>query len=289
MDSKFPNPSSSNNFKAHLVPNTVNTAYSAIPWYMGGGNDAELNHQRAHSLLQKATKIAQSSKKSKNVRGSVVGSLKRWHPGCCDNCGEETHQTKDCIELPRKNPAKYTNSVRKTAQSTVIKDSLESYQTKHDRWSNASIQEYTKAVLFGKDFQQSYDAQAPTGGGITMRDCEDMPAYLQEGVLSYDPRTHAVRHDVFKKLEESDSVRKEVLEDTYNRLEAIKKYQMIGHESVLPSSLDTKYSGKIDKNKGLSTTSENDPPLSNTPEEQVGSDALDGDDDEKKKNTEETQ
>ena len=222
-------------YKAHLVPNTVNTTYSAIPWYLGGGNDLSMAHQKSHSALRKAGELAKLSKGS----GKHPSALRRWHPGSCENCGSETHKAKDCIELPRKRSAKYAVG---PAYSTSKAPATKAGGGKKSESVDDEIKKFSEKILSNAHNQQAMGTREKNTSGYTMRDCEDMPVYLQDSVIAFDPRTHAVKHDVFKQVGENQEKRQEALQDAKSRLEALKKYQIIADSGALPSNLDSAYS-----------------------------------------------
>ncbi|KNH08995.1 hypothetical protein XU18_0673 [Perkinsela sp. CCAP 1560/4] len=223
---------------AHLVPNTINTTYSAVPWYLGGGTDASMGHQKAFSALKKSKHLREATHKA---LPNAQSGLKRWHPGCCNNCGADSHKTKDCVELPRKISAKHTgiDASRSAEAEAPMKHPRKLTQT--DQRPSADLEAYAQSVLFNHKFQNNCVPTPTEHSGMTMRQYDDMPAYLRDDVLSYDPRTHAVKHDRFKVLEEGAQEKSNALHDARARIEAIKKFELIGEAGLLPSDLDAVY------------------------------------------------
>ena len=154
-------------YKAHLVPNTVNTTYSAIPWYLGGGNDSSMAHQKSHSSRKRAEELVKLSKRGGKQPSALRGNLQKWHPGSCENCGSEAHKTKDCIELPRKRSAKYAaGSAHSNSKTPAPKVSGGTSGASAD----GEIKALSNKILSNAHNQQAMGAQEKNAPGITMRD-----------------------------------------------------------------------------------------------------------------------
>merc|ERR1712018_906850 len=82
---------------------------SDAPWYLDPKGPT-LSHQRPQEeKQQKFSSIEEWYPKGQ----SVVESAKiptKYRKGACENCGAMTHKKRECLERPRKIPAKYSGS-----------------------------------------------------------------------------------------------------------------------------------------------------------------------------------
>nr|XP_042898753.1 pre-mRNA-splicing factor SLU7 isoform X3 [Parasteatoda tepidariorum] len=101
---------------------------SSAPWYFGA-KTATLKHQRPQPDRRKD--FSQIS--DEYVRGLKGSICVHYRPGACENCGAMTHKKKDCLELPRKVGAKYSQSDF-APDETVLPNLMLDYDGKRDRW-----------------------------------------------------------------------------------------------------------------------------------------------------------
>mmetsp|Transcript_32952 Transcript_32952/g.51517 ORF Transcript_32952/g.51517 Transcript_32952/m.51517 type:complete len:285 (-) Transcript_32952:24-878(-) len=220
--------SETSKLSACLVPNTVTTTYSAVPWYLGGGTDPSMTHQKAFSNRRQ---LSARQKTNQATQMYDETKLRKWHPGCCNNCGVSSHKTKDCIELPRKKTA------MKTGTASSIFNGRNS-QAENQR-GTMEMKALSKRILSNPKYENSYQSAHVKHSKYTLREIDETPAYLQPGVLSFDPRTHAIRKDSFQYLKSDEKLN--AMADTRERLEAIRKFDLIGASAILPSKLDEAY------------------------------------------------
>ncbi|KAJ1978373.1 mRNA splicing protein [Dimargaris cristalligena] len=121
------------------------------PWYADAGNPS-LKHQRVLETF--STKLGQDQK----AVGSEKFGLKNWYArgqtqgpaattfrkGACTNCGAMTHKTKDCLDRPRKQGARWTGKDIKPDE--VIRDVELSFEGKRDRWNGYDPNQHTKVI-----------------------------------------------------------------------------------------------------------------------------------------------
>jgi len=224
------------------IPNNVPTTYSNVPWYLGGGKDESLQHQKA------------PPKPAETLGSGIVKTRIReetkWRPGACDNCGAMTHKTKECIEPPRKIPAKYSNKEIRAGE--VASSTLMSYEAKRDRFASVDSAKlsalvasaHSKKVEVMKGHENlTLSTEAETRE--TMSDLQrvaqgarasfligtEMPVYLKQGCIQYDPKTHSARGSVF--AEESAETR----EQNASRLEFLERSQFAHRQSSSGSAI----------------------------------------------------
>ena len=106
---------------------------SDAPWYLDPKGPT-LSHQRPQEeKQQKFSSIEEWYPKGQ----SVVESAKiptKYRKGACENCGAMTHKKRDCLERPRKIPAKYSGSNFAPDERLLPKLNL-GYDGKRDRWN----------------------------------------------------------------------------------------------------------------------------------------------------------
>ena len=67
-------------------------------------------------------------------KGLSEESITAYRPGACSNCGAISHKAKDCIERPRKMPAKYSGS--NFGRDEIYLEVPLGYQAKRDQFAN---------------------------------------------------------------------------------------------------------------------------------------------------------
>jgi len=107
---------------------------SAAPWYYNTSGPT-LKHQRP----QTAEKEAKIAKLDEWFHRGVDHSKRatKYQKGACENCGATTHKKKECVERPRRVPAKYSGAdiaPDEFIQPVLIQD----FAGKRDRWNGYS-------------------------------------------------------------------------------------------------------------------------------------------------------
>lgn len=99
-----------------------------------------LEHQR----LTKAEDNSLSAQKWYD-RGRKAGpAATKYRKGACENCGAMTHKTKECLNRPRKQGAKWTG--RDIQADEVVQDVKLGWDAKRDRWNGYDASEYRNVV-----------------------------------------------------------------------------------------------------------------------------------------------
>ena len=244
-------PSSINKSKLHAiyVPNTVHTTYASVPWYVGKGTDSSLRH---HKMPEKQKNV-QEGQRNYFLKSNKP---KRWRPGCCSNCGAPGHNSRECVEPPRKIGAKYTDANLQRGQRVQKNEHL-TFETKHDRWTGASVDEVVKPLLSENskyhtnilnkrkiedkiNFSGREDSDSlkqPASASLSLRDCSDLPIYMTDNLVQYDPRTHAAHTSVFSDSIIGDDERVEKVQEMKEKVEAIEQMQLMGRSGAMPSQL----------------------------------------------------
>jgi pre-mRNA-processing factor SLU7 len=108
------------------------------PWYLNQ-NTPSLKHHKIRNETQK-TGIDQWY-----LRGARQGEVNtKFRKGACENCGANTHKTKDCCERPRKVGAKFSN--QDIAADEIIQNLDLDYDAKRDRWNGYDPNMYSEVV-----------------------------------------------------------------------------------------------------------------------------------------------
>lgn len=114
-------------------------AYMAnAPWYLDIGRPT-LMHQR----VQKLDNITLSEKEW-HKRGLAATAATKYRKGACENCGAMTHKTKDCLDRPRKQGAKWTGKNIKPDE--YIQHAEVDFDGKRDRWNGYDPKEHQLVV-----------------------------------------------------------------------------------------------------------------------------------------------
>jgi pre-mRNA-processing factor SLU7 len=129
----------------------------------------------------------------------------------CENCGGSGHKRRDCLERPRKIPAKYTGEVKRVPDAAGSASDQLAFDAKRDRWAGFSTETYDEKVReFEKKVQsnevtvtdQPSDSAKTFGGDMmtvtNLRVREDTAKYLLNLDVNsayYDPKSRAMRDD----------------------------------------------------------------------------------------------
>ncbi|KAK6127545.1 hypothetical protein DH2020_038703 [Rehmannia glutinosa] len=98
---------------------------SSAPWYLNADRPT-LKHQRKWKSDPNYTK-------SWYDRGAKTFHADKYRNGACENCGAMTHDTKSCVERPRKLRAKWTG--KNISPDEKIETIELDYDGKRDRWN----------------------------------------------------------------------------------------------------------------------------------------------------------
>ena len=148
------------------IPQYISTA----PWYYGTAGPT-LKHQRPQEVKQTQysgldvwykrgvdTVSTQAHIYQITVTSIFVCQTKlgtKYRKGACENCGAMTHKRKECMERPRKIPAKYSGA--HIAADEYVQNTLSlSYDGKRDRWSGYDPSEH-KTII--EEFQKVEEAK----------------------------------------------------------------------------------------------------------------------------------
>ncbi|KAK6154066.1 hypothetical protein DH2020_013705 [Rehmannia glutinosa] len=115
---------------------------SSAPWYLNALRPT-LKHQRKWKSDPNYTK-------SWYDRGAKTFHADKYRKGACENCGAMTHDTKSCVERPRKLRAKWTG--KNIAPDEKIETIELDYDGKRDRWNGYDPASY-------KDVIQMYESR----------------------------------------------------------------------------------------------------------------------------------
>ena len=117
---------------------------SQAPWYYHSKGPG-LKHQYPSRLTAASSS---STPIDAAVRVERVARLRRgqWtDASSCSNCGSQTHNAKDCLERPRKRPAKYSVDPVIAIDERVTAPEFD-YDGKRDRWNGVGTAEYAAVV-----------------------------------------------------------------------------------------------------------------------------------------------
>ncbi|XP_057829103.1 pre-mRNA-splicing factor SLU7 [Cryptomeria japonica] len=109
---------------------------SSAPWY--------LNAERPSLKHQRKWKSDPNYSKDWYDRGAKVYQADRYRKGACLNCGAMTHDSKSCMERPRKVGAKWTN--KRIAPDEKVESFELDYDGKRDRWNGYDPATYARVI-----------------------------------------------------------------------------------------------------------------------------------------------
>ncbi|KAJ7254939.1 hypothetical protein O6H91_Y416800 [Diphasiastrum complanatum] len=109
---------------------------SSAPWYLNADRPS-LKHQRKWKSDPNYTKDWYD-------RGAKTFQANKFRKGACQNCGAMTHESKTCMERPRKVGAKWTNT-HIAADEKVEAFELD-YDGKRDRWNGYDPATYARVI-----------------------------------------------------------------------------------------------------------------------------------------------
>ncbi|KAJ3148280.1 mRNA splicing protein [Geranomyces variabilis] len=108
---------------------------SQAPWYL------DIDHPTLKH--QKYTPKEEGSINDWYARGARQGpAATKYRKGACENCGAISHKTRDCVERPRKQGAKWTG--RDILADEVVQDVQLGFEAKRDRWNGYDPEEHVK-------------------------------------------------------------------------------------------------------------------------------------------------
>jgi len=131
---------------------------SSTPSSTPGSSDY-LEHQRL-------TKLEDNSLQNQKWydRGRKAGpAATKYRKGACENCGAMTHKTKECLNRPRKQGAKWTG--RDIQADEVVQDVRLGWDAKRDRWNGYDASEYKNVVDEYTMLEEMKKGLAAGGGG----------------------------------------------------------------------------------------------------------------------------
>ncbi|KAF8388230.1 hypothetical protein HHK36_026896 [Tetracentron sinense] len=109
---------------------------SSAPWYLNAERPS-LKHQRKWKSDPNYTKAWYD-------RGAKIYQADKYRKGACENCGAMTHDTKSCMERPRKLGAKWSN--KHIAPDEKIETFELDYDGKRDRWNGYDSATYARVI-----------------------------------------------------------------------------------------------------------------------------------------------
>ncbi|KAF5741900.1 pre-mRNA-splicing factor SLU7 [Tripterygium wilfordii] len=109
---------------------------SSAPWY--------LNAERPSLKHQRKWKSDPNYTKSWYDRGAKIFQAEKYRKGACENCGAMTHNSKSCMERPRKKGAKWTSM--HIAPDEKIESFELDYDGKRDRWNGYDASTYARVI-----------------------------------------------------------------------------------------------------------------------------------------------
>ncbi|KAI9748753.1 MAG: mRNA splicing protein [Chaenotheca gracillima] len=123
-----------------------------------------LDHQR----LQKP----QSDASSWYNRGKLGPAATKFRKGACENCGAMTHKTKECLNRPRKQGARWTG--KDIQADEKVQDVQLGWDAKRDRWNGYDASEYNQVVEEYEQLEElKKQAKRTTGGQGDQKALED--------------------------------------------------------------------------------------------------------------------
>ncbi|TMW86072.1 pre-mRNA-splicing factor SLU7 [Solanum lycopersicum] len=109
---------------------------SSAPWY--------LNAERPSLKHQRNWKSDPNYTKSWYDRGAKIYQADKYRKGACENCGAMSHDTRSCMERPRKLGAKWTG--KHIAPDEKIEQFELDYDGKRDRWNGYDAASYAHVI-----------------------------------------------------------------------------------------------------------------------------------------------
>ncbi|XP_030950945.1 pre-mRNA-splicing factor SLU7-A [Quercus lobata] len=109
---------------------------SSAPWY--------LNAERPSLKHQRKWKSDPNYTKSWYDRGAKIYQADKYRKGACENCGAMTHDSKACMERPRKVGAKWTS--KHISPDEKIETFELDYDGKRDRWNGYDASTYSRVI-----------------------------------------------------------------------------------------------------------------------------------------------
>lgn len=120
--------------KNEYIPSFI----SKKPFYID--DESSANDYLEHQRLQKAKDDSKWYDRGKRVGPAAT----KYRKGACENCGSMTHKTKECLNRPRKQGAKWTG---KNIQADEVIQKVDlGWDAKRDRWNGYDASEYQEVV-----------------------------------------------------------------------------------------------------------------------------------------------
>lgn len=109
---------------------------SSAPWY--------LNAERPSLKHQRNWKGDPNYTKDWYERGATVYQAEKYRKGACTNCGAMTHDSKLCLERPRKQGARWTS--KNIAPDEKVQEIVLNFEGKRDRWNGYDPSAYARIM-----------------------------------------------------------------------------------------------------------------------------------------------
>ncbi|KAE9211028.1 Pre-mRNA-splicing factor [Phytophthora fragariae] len=125
---------------------------SKRPWYLGDSGPS-LKHQtlqhQAHLLsIHEADELYLKGRQQQ--QHASAGRQRKWRKGACKNCGAMSHQTRECVERPRKVGAWKTHKDLKSDDAVLDVRSEKfgklAFDAKRDQWLGYDPKEHAKTI-----------------------------------------------------------------------------------------------------------------------------------------------
>ncbi|XP_059433247.1 pre-mRNA-splicing factor SLU7-A-like [Corylus avellana] len=162
---------------------------SSAPWYLNADRPS-LKHQRKWKSDPNYTK-------SWYDRGAKIYEADKYRKGACENCGAMTHDTKSCMERPRKVGAKRTN--KHIAPDEKIETFELDYDGKRDRWNGYDASSYAYHVI--ERYEARDEARRKYQKGQQLKKLEDDEEEEEDGLRVDEAKVDESKQMNFAKVE----------------------------------------------------------------------------------------
>lgn len=111
-----------------------------------GEEEKRLQHQKveAKSTDSAARHIRGLAEPAEGATGELLLTRSRYRRGACENCGATSHQTKECVERPRKKGARWTGE--DVRPDEILQEAQLDFEGKRDRWAGYDAEEYEEVI-----------------------------------------------------------------------------------------------------------------------------------------------
>lgn len=222
------------------LPSSTLPSYSQTqPWYYKS-DDQERHLRIAPFAKQKESSIDEYQKHGRSRGQKVV----RWRPGCCKNCGSDTHSELDCPERPRKINA------RKAGIGIATKEVIDqpdlSYDAKRDGWAGYKPSSWwqqaggrfaqVNAIRAQQNVQPASMVIQEEFGSRGYRDRHDVAGYLKATSETDEWQSETTLKENEEKEEDPEFLhRKQMLEQGFEATQTIK--EEIPHSTLYPEDV----------------------------------------------------